>query len=1042
MSYTLKTCASPSKDHGITNRVYINSTIPLESNIIQIEHKFYYAVEHSDNVDNKHIALNSEQRKALNKILDQNVEFVFVKDKIDFAKLIEFNVISVKPNKFNCEELTEKIKLCLGMQPLSINQTIAILLTGTVIFLNVLNIQNDMDSTINCGIFHDETDLNFSTLQTHVTLTNQQQKARGNLFKKEIILSDLGIGGLGEQFGKLFRAAFSSRVKPEIAKMLGINHVRGILLYGPPGCGKCLGKDTSVLMFDGSIKLVQDIIVGDLLMGDDSTSRTVLSLARGKEMMYKIGQDYGDDYVVNESHILSLQMTRKTQIKKTKTSFKAKYFDVDEMTYRQKTFKSTFEIDKKKGKINKNEQTLIKNKIEKKAYNEAINYINKMKPVNKIDICVKKYLKSKRDVRRALKGYKVGVEFENKLLKIDPYFVGLYLASRDHNVTDLNDVECNILQEYLNVNFGINSCTFTDGKLNIEQSIINMLHEHHIFDDCVPDLYKMNTMVKRRRILAGIIDFAGDHHKGEYRLSIGNKKLADDILYICKSLGYRSSSNYVIDSQIPYYRIKFSGTNVNLIPIFLEKNKVTKNKIDQLYSTITLEQLQVDDYYGFEIDGNHRFLLGDFTVTHNTLIARQIGKVLKCIEPKIVNGPEVLAGIVGESEKNIRNLFADAENDNDENNLHLIIFDEMDAICKQRGSSRGDTGVSDRIVTQLLSKIDGVDSLNNILIIGMTNRKDLIDEALLRPGRFEVHIEINLPDENGRYEILNIHTATMKTNNCLDSDVDLKHFASETKNYTGAEIEGFVKSASSFAISRDVYIENGKVNTSALTDPKVTVDDFNKALNEIKPMFGKISDEINLITHSPFVLWTQQLKEYNEEIGQKIIDLNYGNMSKLLITGSASCGKTKFIAHLAKNTGISCIRLITPENLLKVQDRAIYITNIFDQCSKAEEAVIILDGFERIIEWSALGCRFNNTTLQTIMSLLNLQCDQKNKITVIVTANKLSVLDDLEISCMFDKQYDYPEWIKSNEIDVHFPKFEHGGIEHHIADVFKFIKYV
>ena len=85
----------------------------------------------------------------------------------------------------------------------------------------------------------------------------------------------------------------------------------------------------------------------------------------------------------------------------------------------------------------------------------------------------------------------------------------------------------------------------------------------------------------------------------------------------------------------------------------------------------------------------------------------------------------------------------------DDSNLHIIIFDEIDSICKQRGSNKDGTGVHDTVVNQLLSKIDGVNSLNNILIIGMTNRKDMIDEALLRPGRLGVQVEISLPDEAG-----------------------------------------------------------------------------------------------------------------------------------------------------------------------------------------------------------------------------------------------------------------------------------------------------
>jgi len=113
-----------------------------------------------------------------------------------------------------------------------------------------------------------------------------------------------------------------------------------------------------------------------------------------------------------------------------------------------------------------------------------------------------------------------------------------------------------------------------------------------------------------------------------------------------------------------------------------------------------------------------------------TLIARQIGKVLNAREPKIVNGPEILNKFVGGSEEKIRELFAEAEKEQlesgDHSMLHIIIMDEMDAICKQRGTVRDGTGVSDSVVNQLLSKIDGVDSLNNILLIGMTNRKDMI----------------------------------------------------------------------------------------------------------------------------------------------------------------------------------------------------------------------------------------------------------------------------------------------------------------------------
>jgi vesicle-fusing ATPase len=155
-------------------------------------------------------------------------------------------------------------------------------------------------------------------------------------------------------------------------------------------------------------------------------------------------------------------------------------------------------------------------------------------------------------------------------------------------------------------------------------------------------------------------------------------------------------------------------------------------------------------------------------------------------------------------------LFAPAEAEykskGEESSLHIIIFDELDAICKQRGSKNDGTGVGDSIVNQLLSKMDGVDQLNNILIIGMTNRLDMIDEALLRPGRLEIHMEIHLPDENGRVQILNVHTTKMRKFDLLDKDVDISELATLTKNFSGAEIAGLIKSASSFAFNRHVKV--------------------------------------------------------------------------------------------------------------------------------------------------------------------------------------------------------------------------------------------
>ncbi len=214
-----------------------------------------------------------------------------------------------------------------------------------------------------------------------------------------------------------------------------------------------------------------------------------------------------------------------------------------------------------------------------------------------------------------------------------------------------------------------------------------------------------------------------------------------------------------------------------------------------------------------------------------SLLARQLSKLLQKgskKESKIVNGPELLDSYVGSSEKNVRSLFSEAEEDQkkygDKSPLHVIIFDEFDAIARKRGNGN-DAGsrVSDGIVNQLLTKIDGVNQLNNILVIGMTNRLDIIDPALLRSGRFGLHLEIGIPDLEGRKQIFRIHTKSLRESNRMEN-VDLDKLAELADNYTGADIAALVQKASSSALKRGVDLsgDEPKIDKSI----KVTSDDF------------------------------------------------------------------------------------------------------------------------------------------------------------------------------------------------------------------------
>lgn len=149
--------------------------------------------------------------------------------------------------------------------------------------------------------------------------------------------------------------------------------------------------------------------------------------------------------------------------------------------------------------------------------------------------------------------------------------------------------------------------------------------------------------------------------------------------------------------------------------------------------------------------------------------------------------------------------------------------------------------------------MDGVDQLNNILIIGMTNRLDMIDEALLRPGRLEVHMEISLPDEKGRFQILNIHTSKMRNNGVMDQDVDLEELASITKNFSGAEIGGLIKSATSFAFNRHVKVGTMAGISDDVENLRVNRQDFMNALEEVHPAFGVSEEELQQVIQNGII---------------------------------------------------------------------------------------------------------------------------------------------------------------------------------------------
>ncbi|KAF9580111.1 transport between ER and Golgi ATPase protein [Lunasporangiospora selenospora] len=419
--------------------------------------------------------------------------------------------------------------------------------------------------------------------------------------------------------------------------------------------------------------------------------------------------------------------------------------------------------------------------------------------------------------------------------------------------------------------------------------------------------------------------------------------------------------------------------------------------------------------------------------TGKTLMAREIGKMLNGREPKIVNGPEVLSKFVGQSEENIRKLFVDAETEykdkGEDSSLHIIIFDELDAICKQRGSKNDNTGVGDSVVNQLLAKMDGVEQLNNILIIGMTNRKDMIDEALLRPGRMEVHMEIGLPDENGRLQILKIHTSKIKENNIMDEDVDLIELAALTKNFTGAEIGGLVRSATSFALNRHVKVGTLAGVAPDAEDMKVNRADFMGALDEVHAAFGSSEEELDACITNGIIHFSPEIDRILEEGRLRVEQVKKSERTPLvsvLLHGPPGAGKTALAATIAMQSEFPFIKLISPETMVGMGElqKVNAINRVFQDSYKSPLSVIVMDDIERLLDYTPIGSRFSNVVLQAIAVLLKKQPPKGKRLLVLSTTTRRHVLEEMDLLDSFSSQLYVENLRKLEEVNTVVKRLE------------------
>jgi superfamily II DNA or RNA helicase len=369
------------------------------------------------------------------------------------------------------------------------------------------------------------------------------------------------------------------------------------LIVSPTGSGKCFGRGTKILMFDGTIKNVEDIRRGDLLMGPDSSCRKVESTCSGIDELYKIIPTKGDPYVVNESHILSLKITP----------------------------------DHKRGGT---------------VCGMTIYHDNEIANVMLID-----YLKSSKTFRHRAKGWRTGVNFKESMQpEIDPYFLGLWLGDGNSRTSMITTGDKEI-KEYLNA-FSESINHETRIEYNSEHSeniyikgehrtgrggtgIMNVLRKYDLIQNKhIPHAYKTASREIRLRILAGIIDTDGYYSNSGYDLTLKSEQLFDDVLFLCRSLGFACYKSKVKKTCTNngksglYYRCNING-DLSDVPCLIKRKQADerRQKKNHLVHGIKIEPAGHGEYFGFTISGPDRlFLLGDFTVVHNTVIFSEIAR--------------------------------------------------------------------------------------------------------------------------------------------------------------------------------------------------------------------------------------------------------------------------------------------------------------------------------------------------------------------------------------------------------------------------------
>ena len=358
----------------------------------------------------------------------------------------------------------------------------------------------------------------------------------------------------------------------------------------------------------------------------------------------------------------------------------------------------------------------------------------------------------------------------------------------------------------------------------------------------------------------------------------------------------------------------------------------------------------------------------------------------------LINGPEIMNKYYGETEAKIREIFKEAK----DNSPSIIFIDEIDAIAPKREEAYGD--VEKRVVAQLLALMDGLTDRGNVIVLGATNRPEGVDPALRRPGRFDREFEISVPNEDGRLEILFIHTRGMP----VSDDVDLKDLASELHGYTGADIKSLCREAAMKSIRRylpEIDLETEKISSEVLQSMQIKLIDFYDAMHEVVPTAMR-----EFYVERPKVWWKDVggLDKIKKALTDNLIVAmkEPSKFTKMgvkpprgaLIYGPPGCGKTLLGRAVATETGANMILVRGPEILSKwIGESEKAVREIFRKAKAAAPCVVIFDELDSIARYkSGEGGASENVLSQL---LTEIEEGISSRVVVIGITNRPDILD-------------------------------------------------